>query len=132
MLYRFTLTLDVAEDKQNGIDKLRNSVKSEAEWIGTNVNIKVEDESCIQANKKRLLTPIVSTLDTNTLPNDKNVYLSSAKLLLEYLKQLEETNNSYDDYKTALILGVNCLIEKGSKVESEKEERKREDECSEG
>ena len=53
MLYRFTLTLNLEEDKIEYIDKLKTFIKNEAEWIGSNVNVKVEDEYCIQANKKR-------------------------------------------------------------------------------
>lgn len=121
MLYRFTLTLNIDEEKQGGIDKLKSSIKNEAEWIGTNVNVKVEDEDCIQANKKRLIAPIITTLDTKTLPNDKNVYLASAKLLMENLKQLDENKKNYDDYHGAMITAINCLIEKSARFEEEKE-----------
>lgn len=125
MLYRFTLTLNIDEERQDGIEKLKASIKNEAEWIGTNVNVKVEDEHCIQANKKRLIAPIITTLDTTTLPNEKNVYLSTAKLLIENLKQLDESNNDYDDFHGAMITAINCLIEKSSRFEMEKEVEKR-------
>ena len=55
MLYRFTLTANIDEENQGHIEKLKTSIKNEAEWIGTNVNVKVEDEHCIQTNKKRLM-----------------------------------------------------------------------------
>lgn len=132
MLYRFTLTLNIDEENQDGIEKLKASIKNEAEWIGTNVNVKVEDEHCIQANKKRLIAPIITTLDTTTLPNEKNVYLSSAKLLIENLKQLDESNNNYDDFHSAMITAINCLIEKSSRFEMEKEVEKRKEKESEG
>lgn len=129
MLYRFTLTFNIDEENQNGteklIEKLKNSIKNEAEWIGTNVNVKVEDEHCIQANKKRLIAPIITTLDTITMPNEKNVYLSTAKLLIENLKQLDESNKDYDDFHGAMITAINCLIEKSSRFETEKEEEKK-------
>ena len=132
MLYRFTLTLNIDEERQDGIEKLKASIKNEAEWIGTNVNVKVEDEHCIQANKKRLIAPIITTLDTTTLPNEKNVYLSTAKLLIENLKQLDESNNDYDDFHGAMITAINCLIEKSSRFEMEKEVEKRKEKESEG
>lgn len=129
MLYRFTLTFNIDEENQNGaeklIEKLKTSIKNEAEWVGTNVNVKVEDEHCIQANKKRLIAPIITTLDTTTMPNEKNVYLSTAKLLIENLKLLDESNKNYDDYHGAMITAINCLIEKSSRFETEKEEEKR-------
>ena len=121
MLYRFTLTLNIDEENQEGIEKLKSSIKNEAEWIGTNVNVKVEDEHCIQTNKKRLIAPIITTLDTTTFPNDKNIYLSSARLLIENLKQLDESNKNYDDYHSAMITAINCLIEKSGRFEIEKE-----------
>ena len=135
MLYRFTLTFNIDETNtpeiEKLIEKLKFSVKNEAEWIGTNVNVKVEDEHCIQANKKRLIAPIITTLDTTTLPNEKNIYLSTAKLLIENLKQLDENNNDYNDYHGALITAINCLIEKSSRFETEKaEEKKKESEES--
>ena len=126
MLYRFTLTANINEENQDGIEKLKNSIKNEAEWIGTNVNVKVEDEHCIQANKKRLIAPIITTLDTITLPNNKNIYLSSAKLLIENLKQLDESKKGYDDYHGAMITAVNCLIEKSARFEEEKEKESEE------
>lgn len=125
MLYRFTLTLNIDEENQDGIEKLKKSIKNEAEWIGTNVNVKVEDEHCIQANKKRLIAPIITTLDTTTLPNDKNVYLSTARLLIQNLKLLDDSNKNYDDYYGAMITAINCLIEKSSNFETEKEEEKK-------
>lgn len=124
MLYRFTLTLNIDEENQEGIDKLKSSIKNEAEWIGTNVNVKVEDEHCIQTNKKRLIAPIITTLDTTTLPNEKNTYLSAAKLFIENLKQLDESNKDYDDFYSAMITAINCLIEKSSRFETEKEEER--------
>ena len=125
MLYRFTLTLNLEEDKVEYIEKLKTFIKNEAEWVGTNVNIKVEDEHCIQANKKRLIAPIITTLDTTTMPNEKNVYLSTAKLLIENLKQLDESNKDYDDFHGAMITAINCLIEKSGKIETDKEEEKK-------
>lgn len=129
MLYRFTLTFNINEENQDRteklIEKLKTSIKNEAEWIGTNVNVKVEDEHCIQANKKRLIAPIITTLDTTTLPNDKNIYLSTARLLIQNLKLLDESNKNYDDYYGAMITAINCLIEKSSSFETEKEEEKK-------
>ena len=122
MLYRFTLTANIDEENQVHIDKLKTSIKNEAEWIGTNVNVKVEDEHCIQTNKKRLIAPIITTLDTTTLPNEKNIYLSTARLLMENLKQLDEGKKDYDDYHGALITAINCLLEKSGRFEMEKED----------
>jgi hypothetical protein len=121
MLYRFTLTANIDEENQGHIDKLKTSIKNEAEWIGTNVNVKVEDEHCIQTNKKRLIAPIITTLDTTTLPNEKNIYLSTARLLMENLRQLDEGKKDYDDYHSALITAINCLLEKSGRFEMEKE-----------
>lgn len=117
--------MNIDEEHQSDIEKLKASIKNEAEWIGTNVNVKVEDEHCIQTNKKRLIAPIITTLDTITLPYDKNIYLSSAKLLIENLKQLDEDKKDYDDFQGAMITAINCLIEKSGRFETEKEEEKR-------
>lgn len=117
--------MNIDEEHQSGIEKLKASIKNEAEWIGTNVNVKVEDEHCIQTNKKRLIAPIITTLDTITLPYDKNIYLSSAKLLIENLKQLDEGKKDYDDFQGAMIAAINCLIEKSGRFETEKEKEKR-------
>lgn len=120
MLYRYTLTFNLDEVDLDKTEKLKTAIKNEAEWIGTNVNVKVEDEHCIQANKKRLSAPIITTLDTTTFSNEKNIYLSSAKLLLENLKSIDESHKNYDDYHSALILAINCLVEKGGQVETAK------------
>jgi hypothetical protein len=126
MLYRYTLTCNIDEENQDKTEKLKTAIKNEAEWIGANVNVKVEDEYCSQANKKRLVAPIITTLDTTTLHNDKNIYLSYAKLLLENLKSIDESNKDYDDYRSALITAINCLSEKGSRLETEKTEESEE------
>ena len=130
MLYRFTLTCNINEENQDKTEKLKAAIKHEAEWIGTNVNVKVEDEYCIQANKKRLIAPIITTLDTTTLHNDKNDYLAYAKLLLENLKSIDESNRDYDDYRTALITAINCLSEKGCQLLTHQSEDKESEEHS--
>lgn len=129
MLYRFTLTFELpSEDREESeaakkLTLLKNTIKSNASLVGNNVNLKVEDEQCIQANKKRLVAPIITTLDTVNATSEKNDYLSAAKLLIENVKQLDENGQEHNDYYLALISAINCLIEKSAKHETEKAEK---------
>lgn len=122
MLYRFTLTLNIDENESThaNIERLKNSIKNEAGWVGSNPNITVEDEHCIQTNKKRLVAPIITTLDTTTMAEDKTPYLSAARLLMENLKQLQETT-AHSDYHSAMIMAINALIEKNGVALKDKE-----------
>lgn len=112
MLYRFTLTfdLDITKYGQKEIDKLRDAIKAETELITGQANVKVEDEDCIQNNKKMIIHPIVDTIDVH-YDKDKP-YSSSMKILRQYLQQLEEDGKQSTDYHMALVTAINGLIAK--------------------
>lgn len=110
MLYRYTLTFDLDTTKygKKEIEKLRDNIQAGAELITDHANIKIEDEDDIHANKKRKLQAPVDTVDT---PYDKeNPTVSSIKILLQHIRQLEKENQITSDYYKALVNAVNALI----------------------
>ena len=63
--------------------------------------------------------------DARALVEDKNEYYASAKIILNHLEVHNKAESPFSqDITTALMIAVNCLLEKGGAQYKEKEESK--------
>lgn len=119
--YRFIVTCDVDDEEASSEytfirEDLKEVVESYLE-TATNIRCTVEDEYCIEKNDKNFSTFV--SREAKALEDSKNEYYASAKIILNHLESHKMVEKGYaHDITSALMIAVNCLLEKGGEAEN--------------
>lgn len=126
MQYRYTVTFDAVEGCFTGEtrDKLKKRLMEDTELLcGENVKVSIEDQFCINANKNA--SNMLMTIENTELPSGSSEYIASAKLLIQFLKNIQlNDDNVNNDFVTAMTTAINALLTKNNEAISEEEQEK--------